>query len=79
MAESWGVGQVLSVFWFTLFFIWIWLLVMVFTDILRSPDLGGGAKALWTIFVVLLPYLGGLSRAPRLNWNVLPRSGGRGS
>ncbi len=59
LAESWGVGQVLwSFFWFTCFFIWIWLLVTVFVDIFRSPDLGGWAKALWTIFVIFLPYLG---------------------
>jgi hypothetical protein len=53
------VGQVFwSMLWFTLFFIWIWLLITVFADIFRSPDMGGGAKALWTIFVIVLPYLG---------------------
>ena len=59
LAESWGVGQVLwSFLWFACFFIWIWLLIMVFLDIFRSRDLGGGAKALWIIFVIVLPYLG---------------------
>jgi uncharacterized membrane protein len=54
-----GVGQLLwSMMWFFLFFIWIWLLITVFADIFRSPDMGGGAKALWTIFVIVLPYLG---------------------
>ena len=33
--------------WFFLFFIWIWLLIVVFTDIFRSDDLGGWGKALW--------------------------------
>ena len=56
---EWGVGQVFwSMVWFTLFFIWIWLLIMVFSDIFRSPDLGGVSKAIWTIFVILVPYLG---------------------
>ena len=41
-----------------LFFIWIWLLIVVFSDIFRSQDLSGWAKALWTIFVIFLPYLG---------------------
>ena len=55
----WQVGQVFfSMLWFFLFFIWIWLLITVFADIFRSPDLGGWAKALWTIFVIVLPYLG---------------------
>jgi hypothetical protein len=44
--------------WFFMFFIWIWLLIVVFGDIFRSQDLSGGMKAVWTIFVILLPYLG---------------------
>jgi ABC-type multidrug transport system fused ATPase/permease subunit len=44
--------------WIFLFVAWIWLLVGVFADIFRSEDLGGGAKAVWTIFVLLLPFLG---------------------
>jgi hypothetical protein len=44
--------------WFFLFFIWIWLLISVFSDIFRSDDLSGWAKALWIIFVVFLPWLG---------------------
>jgi hypothetical protein len=44
--------------WFTLFFIWVWLLITVFADIFRSNDMGGGTKALWCIFVIVLPYLG---------------------
>ena len=43
---------------FFIFFIWFWLLIVVFSDIFRSKDLGGGAKALWVIFVIILPFLG---------------------
>ena len=58
-AAEFGTGQVfLSFLWFFLFFIWIWLLIVVFSDIFRSHDLSGWAKALWIIFVVILPYLG---------------------
>jgi hypothetical protein len=54
-----GSGQVFwSMLWFFLFFIWIWLLITVFSDIFRSTDLSGWGKALWTIFVILVPYLG---------------------
>ena len=57
--SSFGTGQVfLSFLWFFLFFIWIWLLIVVFSDIFRSHDLNGWAKALWTIFIIVLPYLG---------------------
>ncbi len=56
---TWQVGQVFfSMLWFFLFFIWIWLLITVFADIFRSPDLGGWAKALWTIFVIIVPMVG---------------------
>ena len=41
-----------------LFIVWIWLLIVVFSDIFRSRDMGGFAKALWVIFVIILPYLG---------------------
>ena len=54
-----GSGQFFwSMIWFTLFFIWIWLLFIVFGDIFRSKDLSGVAKALWVIFVIIVPYLG---------------------
>ena len=52
----------LDFFWimleFFLFFIWIWLLIMVFGDIFRSHDMGGLAKAIWVIFIIIIPFLG---------------------
>ena len=47
-----------TMFIFFLFVIWIWILITVFTDVFRRKDIGGGSKALWIIFVILLPYLG---------------------
>jgi len=59
LASTFGTGQVfLSMLWFFLFFIWIWLLIMVFSDIFRSHDMGGFAKFVWVMFVIILPYLG---------------------
>ncbi len=59
LAAEFGTGQVLwDMLWFFLFLIWIWLLIVVFTDIFRSGDLAGWAKALWTILIIVLPYLG---------------------
>ena len=52
----------LGIFWtmleFFLFFLWIWLLIIVFLDVFRSHDMGGFAKALWVIFLIILPFLG---------------------
>ena len=54
-----GNGQVLwDVLVIFAFIIWFWLLITVFGDIFRSDDLGGFAKTLWIIFVILFVYLG---------------------
>ena len=59
LGADWGTGEFLwSLIWFTLFFIWIWILIAVFADIFRSHDMGGLAKTLWVIFVIFMPYLG---------------------
>jgi hypothetical protein len=59
VADSWTF---LDVFWsFLVFFLWVaWfmLLFRVIADIFRRRDLGGGAKTLWLIFVIVLPFLG---------------------
>jgi hypothetical protein len=47
-----------TMLWFFCFIIWIWLLITIFSDIFRSPDLGGWGKAGWTIFVLVIPLLG---------------------
>ena len=43
---------------FFLFFAWIMCLFWIFGDIFRSRDLGGVAKTLWVLFVILIPWLG---------------------
>jgi hypothetical protein len=52
----------LGVFWtmmiWFLWIAWIVLLFRVIADIFRSQDLGGWGKALWAIFVILVPWLG---------------------
>jgi hypothetical protein len=47
-----------TMFIFFLFVIWIWILITVFADVFRRKDIGGGMKAIWIVFVILLPYLG---------------------
>jgi hypothetical protein len=59
LAAEFGTGQVLwSLLWFFLFFVWIMLIFTLFGDIIRSDDMGGGAKAVWSIFIIFLPFLG---------------------
>jgi Short C-terminal domain len=52
----------LNLFWtiFEVFLwvIWFWILITVFIDIFRSSDLSGWGKALWFLFVLLIPLVG---------------------
>ena len=47
--------DVLAVF---VFVVWFWLLITVYADLFRRHDVSGLGKALWVIFVLLIPYLG---------------------
>ena len=59
LAAEFGTGQVFwSILWFFLFFVWIMLIFQIFGDIIRSDDMGGAAKAIWSIFIIFLPFLG---------------------
>jgi Phospholipase_D-nuclease N-terminal len=52
----------LSIFWtmmiFVFWVIWIWLVITVLADVFRRKDLSGWGKAGWTVFVIVLPFLG---------------------
>ena len=62
LAASSSNYPVLDIFWsifeFFLWVIWIWLLIWIFIDIFRSHDLSGWAKALWFLFVLIIPLVG---------------------
>jgi hypothetical protein len=47
-----------SIMWFFLLMAWFMALFHVLVDIFRSHDMGGFAKAIWVIFVIVLPLLG---------------------
>ena len=52
----------LEVLWtmilFFAWFAWIWIAITCFIDIFRRHDIGGGHKALWVVFIILIPFLG---------------------
>ena len=52
------LGVFWTMMWLFLWIAWIVLLFRVIGDIFRSRDMGGGAKALWAIFVIVVPFLG---------------------
>ena len=47
-----------TMFVFFMWILWFWLLFTVFGDLFRRHDIGGWGKAGWTLFVIILPFLG---------------------
>src|SRR3954470_8010885 len=54
----------LDILWSMILFftwvIWIWMMVVILTDVFRRPDIGGWTKAAWVVFLIVLPFLGAL-------------------
>ncbi len=52
----------LDIFWTILIFmawvVWIWIAITVLIDVFRRHDINGWIKALWVIFIIILPFLG---------------------
>src|SRR5215213_9578391 len=52
----------LDIFWTMVIFFcwvaWIWTLVIVLSDVFGRDDLSGWGKAAWTLFLLVLPFLG---------------------
>jgi hypothetical protein len=38
--------------------IWFWILIRVLVDVFRRDDISGWGKAGWTLFMIVLPFLG---------------------
>jgi hypothetical protein len=55
----------LDILWtMIIFFAWvayIWMMVVILTDVFRRRDIGGWAKAAWCVFMIVLPFIGVLS------------------
>lgn len=52
------LGMFWTLLWFFLWVAWLIILFKVIFDIFRSKDLGGWGKALWVLFVIIIPWLG---------------------
>ena len=59
IASSYPFLQVLwSILIFFAWVIFIWIAITALIDIFRRRDLSGWAKAAWTVFIVLIPWIG---------------------
>ena len=50
-----------SIFVFFLLVAWIWAVIAVISDVFRSSDLSSVSKAIWVLFIIMIPWLGVLS------------------
>jgi hypothetical protein len=52
----------LDILWTMIIFfawvIWIWIIITILADVFRRNDISGWAKAAWTVFLIVLPFLG---------------------
>ena len=62
LATTYTFGDaLLTVLEFAILFLWIWVAVGVVFDIFRSSDLSNWGKALWILFIIVIPYIGVLA------------------
>jgi Short C-terminal domain/Phospholipase_D-nuclease N-terminal len=40
--------------------VWIWMVVLIIIDVFRRRDIGGWAKAGWTVFIIVIPFIAAL-------------------
>jgi hypothetical protein len=52
----------LNILWTMIIFftwvVWIWMMVVILTDVFRRRDISGWGKAVWVIFLIVLPFIG---------------------
>ena len=52
----------LNIFWSMIIFfawvIWIWMVIVIFADIFSRRDISGWVKAAWSVFIIVVPFLG---------------------
>jgi len=61
MDDGFGLWEIfVSMFWFMLLMSWVWMIIAILNDIFRDHSLGGVSKAMWALFIVVIPWLGAL-------------------
>jgi hypothetical protein len=52
----------LNILWTMIIFftwvVWIWMMIVILTDVFRRRDISGWLKAVWVVFLIILPFLG---------------------
>ena len=55
----------LNILWTMIIFfawvVWIWMMVLILSDVFRRRDASGWKKAAWVVFLLILPFVGVLA------------------
>ena len=55
----------LNILWTMIIFfawvVWIWMMIMILSDVFRRRDISGWGKATWIVFLIVLPFVGVLA------------------
>jgi hypothetical protein len=55
----------LNILWTMIIFfawvVWIWMMIGILSDVFRRRDISGWGKAAWTVFLIVLPFVGALT------------------
>jgi hypothetical protein len=41
--------------------VWIWMMILILSDVFRRRDISGWGKAAWIVFLIILPFVGVLA------------------
>jgi hypothetical protein len=41
--------------------LWIWMMIIILSDVFRRRDISGWAKAAWIVFLIVVPFVGALA------------------
>lgn len=52
---------VLTMIIFFTWVVWIWMMIMILSDVFRRRDISGWGKATWIVFLIVLPFVGVLA------------------
>jgi Short C-terminal domain/Phospholipase_D-nuclease N-terminal len=54
----------LDILWTMIIFftwvVWIWIMIIILTDVFRRRDISGWLKAAWVVVLIIFPFLGAL-------------------
>ena len=52
---------VLTMIIFFTWVVWVWMMILILSDVFRRHDISGWRKAIWVVLLIVLPFIGVLT------------------